>query len=255
MYRLLTSSYDWVIRHTIPFGVQIQGVKMYGAPLRIYIKGSHEPETTHLAKRVLKKGDVAADIGVHFGYYTLLFAHLVGPSGKVFSFEPGPGNVINIKKGVRAGAFTNVTLTNALVSDIEGTHEFFMSGGGSGRDSIYAEAAQFAPKVDVRSVMLDAFFKEATKVDFIKIDVEGAEQLVLKGAMSILRRLKPKLVIEISPKNFKAAGYGIEALTVPLREIGYSISSINADGSTVVASDSEIWHSATKRGHVNMFCE
>src|ERR1700674_193031 len=93
--------------------VQIQGHTMFldrNDSLQLYATGIYEPIETEIVKREVRSGEVVLDIGAHIGYYTLLFARLVGESGRVFAFEPDPANFAILSSNVAVNAYENVTL-------------------------------------------------------------------------------------------------------------------------------------------------
>src|SRR2546422_5286600 len=88
--------------------------------LNLSVDGIYEPLVTELIQNEVKTGDVVLDIGAHIGYYTLMFAELVGPHGKVFAFEPVPSNFALLQKNVQFNGYHSVALIQKAVSDKEG---------------------------------------------------------------------------------------------------------------------------------------
>jgi len=161
------------------------------------------------------EGNVVADIGAHIGYHSMQFAQLVGKSGIVYSFEP---NIFNQERmtlilSKNPDLAERIKLYNVAVSDAGGETEFsFASEVDSGKSSgsfIHNAHTPFQRReyaglgfeaVNVRTVNLDQFFSALDKnviPNLLKIDVEGSEHLVLKGAINILRNFRPILLIEI----------------------------------------------------------
>jgi len=99
----------------IPEFIHVMGHKMYLAQNRYVSKqlvrhGIHEKNETNLVKSKIKEGEIVVDIGANIGYYTLIFAKLVGTSGKVFAFEPEPHNFHLLQKNLKANSYQNVTI-------------------------------------------------------------------------------------------------------------------------------------------------
>ena len=86
-----------------------------GDSLGLSLFGSFEPEQTALVETLVKPGDTVVDLGAHIGYYTLLFAKLVGPSGHVVAFEPSPASCAILRRNVASNGLANVTIVNAAV--------------------------------------------------------------------------------------------------------------------------------------------
>jgi FkbM family methyltransferase len=160
-----------------------------GKILRI-IGGTYEPEQTRLFQDQVTAGATVLDVGAHVGYYTLLASVLVGPKGRVCAFEPNPENHEFLSRHVLLNGLTNVMVENAAVSNSNGTASFdFGTGSGTGRLAEHGV-------LDVRTVRLDEFCRER-KVEpgFLKIDVEGAELEVLRGADEIIRSHHPVIFL------------------------------------------------------------
>jgi FkbM family methyltransferase len=173
-----------------------------GGGASIYI-GSSEPEQTGVVTRTLKEGQVLFDIGANVGYYTLLASRAVGDRGRVVAFEPFIRNVAFLARHVAMNHLSNVILMPYALSCVAGLTEFkpgrnnalgCLAGVGSERDA--ADRDQRSPSVAVPSTTLDDFVAHHGLVpDAVKIDVEGAELLVLQGARQTLRRRGPKIFL------------------------------------------------------------
>jgi len=158
-------------------------------------------------------GKVIYDIGTHIGFHALVFADRVGPAGRVYSFEPHPLHRERIEQNLSGNAelASRVTLLPVAVSDGAGTLTFHCAStvetgesSGSfieGASTTYPRSAygeNYRP-VDVASVRIDDVVAErrCAPPDLLKIDVEGAEGLVVVGALTTIRTYKPLLLIEV----------------------------------------------------------
>lgn len=146
--------------------------------------GTYERDKVHLLSRFVKPGMVAYDIGANAGYYTLLLSRLVGPSGKVYSFEPLPANLVNLTHHVLENRLTNCHVVQGAASDRNGLAPFQIAASSSMGSIGGADSA-----LQVSTFTLDSLVESASlpPPDFVKMDVEGAEGLVLAGALDILR--------------------------------------------------------------------
>ena len=109
--------------------VEINGQKMYldsSDSLRLSINNTYEEFETEIVKKIIKSGDIVLDIGANIGYYTLIFAKLVGNSGKVFSFEPEPTNYELLQKNIMINEYTNVDFFRKAVSNSNQTTKLFL---------------------------------------------------------------------------------------------------------------------------------
>ncbi len=163
----------------------------------------------------LRPGDTVLDVGAHTGYYTLLASALVGGDGRVWAFEPEPRNARYLRGNVDANGRANVRVTEAAVSDESGTARFG-AGTGTGTGRLTRDG-----DLEVRTLTLDGFCRRHELVPAaVKIDVEGAEQRVLRGATHTLRTARPVVFLSThGPKVRKAcldllesAGYRVEPI-------------------------------------------
>ncbi len=159
--------------------------------------GSYEYEKRIVFEKTVRDGSIVFDIGAHVGFYTLLASVLVGPSGKVFAFEPVPRNLLYLREHLRLNRITNVKVVETAVSDSTGTM-FFDEGPSSLVGRISLEG-----RLKVRTVSLDELVSqgEVPIPHYIKIDVEGAEILVLSGAKSIFTTAHPALFLATHGRN------------------------------------------------------
>jgi len=212
----------------------IEGHKMFldqHDTLKLSTNGIFEPFETNLVKKAVRKGSVVLDIGANIGYYTLIFAKLVGEQGKVFAFEPEPFNFKLLKKNVEINNYQNVILQNSAVSNNNGKTKLYLSQEQSGTHRIFPSHICSNNYVEVEMVRLDDYFKKnvlAEKISFIKIDVEGAELGVLKGMKSLLElNKKLEILIEFIPPYIKEFGANpIDVLSL-LENYNFKIHLIN----------------------------
>jgi FkbM family methyltransferase len=154
----------------------------------------------------LHAGDVVLDIGANVGAYAVLFAGWVGPRGRVFAFEPAAetrrvlGELIGLN-----GVGDRVTVVDAAVSGAEGTAPF-AAHGSDGSNRLVSHA--LAGSVQVTTTTIDAFCeRQNLSPSLIKIDVEGAELDVLKGARRTIARLpRMRLYVEMHPRIWNEIG-------------------------------------------------
>lgn len=192
---------------------------------RAFVYGSWEPEVTRAIEENTRLGMTALDIGAQSGFYTLLLSKLVGSKGKVIAFEPLPANYRLLDENVGLNRLQNVIVVHQAVADHTGeisfqfpTHEASLIAG-----PVLESDKQGTFSVDC--VSLDDFASgRQVNVDLIKMDVEGAEDSVLEGALRSLEQFHPVLIIELHhdggqprrhpvPIRLQALGYTIEWLS------------------------------------------
>jgi len=170
----------------------VNGVKIYVNIADRYLGrfmlqyGEYEKGTTKVFMKTVKKGMTFVDVGACIGYYTLIAAKLVGADGKVFAFEPEPLNFEWLVRSISINGFKNILPIRKAVSDKNGLIELYLDKDNIGGHSIVRNRGE---SILVEAVALDNFFKDQTP-DVVKIDIEGAEILALRGMEQIIKRSK-----------------------------------------------------------------
>ncbi len=211
--------------------VEVDGHKMYLDSLdtmRLSFYGLHEPFETEILKKEIKEGDVVLDIGANIGYYTLIFAKLVGDNGKVYAFEPDPESFQLLSKNVEINGYKNVILIKKAVSDKNGKTKLFISKHNKGDNRIY-DPKDDSESIEVDVIRLDDYFKkDYSKLDFIKLDVQGAEFNVLLGSLGILQKMRTlKIATELYPDALRAFGFEPSEYLDFLAKNNYKLYNIN----------------------------
>jgi FkbM family methyltransferase len=153
--------------------------------------GSYEYDKRILFETMVSEGFTVFDVGAHVGFYTLLASTAVGAEGQVVAFEPVPRNLSYLRRHLQLNHIENVTVVEAAVSDTPGIAQF-----DQGQDSHVGHISSQGA-LQVRAVTLDALIAtgEVPRPDCIKVDVEGAELAVLRGAEGTLWRTHPILFV------------------------------------------------------------
>lgn len=165
--------------------------------------GFFEVDLTSLFLDTLKPGMVVYDVGAHFGYFSLLAAELVGPGGKVFSFEPTDRTYQVLAEN--AARYPQVTSNRLAAFRNTGEISFWDQGlDGSSVNFVVNPAARVDPHhtrrgglVTVAAVRLDEFAAQHGDPDFLKIDAEGAEGPILEGLIQTIERSHPAISLEV----------------------------------------------------------
>lgn len=207
--------------------ISIPGHKIYVNPkddsLGLLINPIFEEKETKIFNEHIKEGDIVVDIGANIGYHTLTFAKLVGKTGKVYAFEPDPINFNYLKKNIEFNGYKNVIPIQKAVSDITGKGKLYLYKR-AGVEKIWdLKEKGNRPTIEIDMIKLDDFIK---KIDFVKIDVEGAEGMVLRGMPNLLRQ-NIKMVIEIA-NDFQNI-IGIDSKKI-LEDNKFSLRYINSQG-------------------------
>lgn len=203
----------------------------------VYLTGAYEPPTARVIAELLGPGDVAIDVGANSGFFTLLASHRVGATGRVLSFEPVPSMRKRLQDNVALNRMNNVSVHSEALSNVEGILPLFEGPEGHKGISSLRPIDHSAVTIEVRTVPLDTFSDQLPAVKLVKIDVEGAEQLVLEGTASILARSHPSIVIEVTDEYLRPFGHGAIQLARHLIEMGYRMYAIRAEGLVPMRAD------------------
>ena len=171
------------------------------------------------------------DIGANIGYFTMLAASLVGPRGHVLAVEPNPRNMRLLEASRRANRYDHVTLAQAAAGRETGILILNTSYSNGTTSAPPDDLAQLLSAESVPCLRLDSLVDVNTTVDFIKVDVEGAEYNALLGAEGTIRRCRPFIVSEFSPAMMPGISHvsGEDYLNW-LISLGYDLSVVEPDG-------------------------
>lgn len=190
--------------------------------------GLYEPEKFAAIATVLREGSTFLDIGGNKGDFALFAASVVGPSGHVVCFEPHPDNAAWIRKSLALNRFEHLSVEEMALSDTAGEAELHI-GGKSGQHS-FEPRKRDRGAVKVRATRLDDYVKsrDIERIDAIKIDVEGAEDQVIAGAMEMLEQSRPVIFLDVH--DIGAAR--LTDLAGKLHALGYRFRELESDAVT-----------------------
>jgi FkbM family methyltransferase len=179
---------------------------------------------------VVQRGDVVVEAGANQGYYTALFSHLVGRSGRVHAFEPVPATFRVLAANVaRRRRFDNVVLNRCALSDADGEVIMHVPASDPAQASLARHrAGSWDAEQEIythvcATATIDSYLRArgAPIPDFVKCDAEGAEMRILQGAAETLRRRPPLLHLEINPTWSRDMGWEPADLPGYLEPFGY----------------------------------
>jgi len=182
-----------------------------------YYLGNFKNVQMNIVKDLLHNGDIFYDIGANVGIYTLLSSEKVGNPGIVVAFEPLPANVRILNKHIQMNKCTNVRVIECALSNVSGNCLFFEHPDNT-MGSISKNGNLEVPTLTLDSVVADGI---APPPDLIKMDVEGAESIVLRGGLDVLRNYCPTLLISLHSDQQRK-----ECIDL-LQGLGYSVQPID----------------------------
>lgn len=208
----------------------------------IYKKEAPDAFELKLVKKLVHSGDVCIDVGANIGLYTLTMSCSTGETGKVFAFEPSFKTFEILSNNVALNSLRNIVLCRQGISDKVGKSEFFVtiqSGlaglGNTGRGTV-------VKKEFIETTTIDEYAKQnnISKIDFLKIDVEGFEGRVLQGAENLLKSQNDLIImVELDVKNFAAFGFSVTETISFLNNLGYRGWVIDRSGMSLAPIDNK----------------
>lgn len=176
--------------------------------LFLSIDGEYQVFEKEIMEKEIESGDTVLDIGANIGYFTMIFADLVGACGKVFAFEPDPDNFALLKRNIEENGYKNVELIQKAALNRTGMHKLYLCEDNRADHRVY-DSHDGRSWIEIHAVELDDYFKNYDgKIDFIKIDVQGAEGSVIEGMLDLLDMNKDiKIVTEFWPFGLKRSGF------------------------------------------------
>lgn len=196
--------------------------------------GEYDPAFTSLMKQCLRPGMRVVDIGANFGFYTVVASQRVGSAGEVYSFEPDPENHRLLVHNIALNGCENVRPFPIAIGEKAGLMQLYRDPTNLGNHSLCSEntGCDGSESVPITVRPLDSILPDLglpAGVDFIKIDVQGAEGAVIKGASRILSTSRPRILMEFWPKGLENFGAGPLDLLLSLRDLQFEISVVDSE--------------------------
>ena len=227
--------------------------------LNLSVFGQFEPLETETIRARVKPGHVVVDIGANIGYYTLIMAQKAGAAGRVFAFEPDPANCAILRQNVEENGYKNVTVVQAAVADRTGKARLYLSASDQVDHRLYG-SGKSRESVEVDCYRLDDYFGDTnTHVDFIKMDIQGAEGAAAAGMRGLLARSENAVVItEFWPFGLKSFGTDPGEYLAALQKLGFTLSELNeTEGRLLPADPADLLKRFVyeKENFTNLLCE
>ena len=226
-------------------GGNVQGIVKYQKDMKMYVdtrffiewvvffKGFYEPFTTKCILNNIKKGDTCIDVGANIGVHSLTMANKVGPEGKIYSFEPHPDFMKRLLRNVALNSFNWVTTKQIALGSKKGKAVLYSQTDINNKSaSLLAYGKkENVDKFDVEVKPLDSFGLK--RCNLIKIDTDGFDYEVLRGAVNTIKKFKPTIIFEHDSKLWGERGGDLGKARKILKD--YKLSSIG-DGNILAKS-------------------
>jgi len=211
----------------------------------IYWNGRYSESQLNLLGRILRTDMTFVDVGANEGEQTLFAAKRL-TAGSVIAFEPNPAVFAMLAENVALNGFRNTKLEQLGLSDQPGELTLFTTDSRDADGSLNLGLSTLHERrgvsTSVASVPIDTLDRYAARanlkrLDVLKIDVEGSELAVLRGATRTLTELRPRIIIEVNETTSRAGGYAATEILDLITRRGYVVHNILPDGRTLKLSD------------------
>jgi FkbM family methyltransferase len=183
-------------------------------------KNKQDAFEIELLKKHIKKGDTVLDIGANIGFYATILSNIVGEKGKIHCFEPDATNFSHLQKTV--SSYKNIIINNKAVGPKTEKIKIYTSKELNVDHRTY-KPEEYDEEIEIDAVNIDDYLK-STKVDFIKMDIQGFEMEAMKGMKETLKNNPDiKMISEFWPYGLKKAGSSLRDYFVLLKELNFKI--------------------------------
>ena len=222
----------YALRPTAPFVMRTRDYSLMAYPVRqnlthaVIRRGYWEQACTEAFRSLLRPGALVVDAGANFGHYAMTAASVVGPEGLVYAFEPHPSTFALLEQNCALQGKGNLVAVPAGLAAENGAMDIFTDSENHGGHSFFDWNLRGQARTShrVATYALDSFLGEhapGRRLDAMKIDVQGFEMEVLRGAARTIASDRPSVLCEVTPGALRAAGSGPEEIVAFFAEFGY----------------------------------
>jgi FkbM family methyltransferase len=248
--------------NALPIGersVRISAGRLYADSLDRYVAalawkcGWLERNERDLIALHVRPGMVVVDVGANIGFHTLNLAASVAPSGRVYAIEPDPRSFRLLSRAV-ASAPASVRLRQAAAMNHANPVTLYVSAVNRGDHRVVPTPDERRQQI-VPAVILDELLAGEHRVDFVKIDVQGAEVRVLDGLRQTLARNRDAIGVlcELCPALVRRSGADAEEFFRPLRDVGLVPHYVRRKGLIEPVDERAVWGAAEASGYLNVY--
>ena len=191
---------DVTIRNGVATGLKFNS-KYYNIKTSL---GTYELPVQQALTNYLKPGDIFYDIGANVGFFSIIAAKLVGSRGRVYAFEPSPQNAADLRHNIKINGFSNIDVIEKAVSSNSGKGKLLLADycGAYSLSRTNFSTTVARDEITVELISIDDAFtsQKLLPPDVVKIDVEGAEEEVLRGMVQTIKQFQPIVIYEIDDK-------------------------------------------------------
>lgn len=212
-------------------------------PMCRFLSSQYEPDVWNWLKQRTVPGSIILDVGAQFGLYSMLATRHIGAEGRIFAFEPSPDTAAVLGRHLKNNGMTDrVEIVQAAVGPEEGEVTFYMAGTHPSNTlaPTTVDPVKLTP-VKVKAITVDGFCRQRQlKPTILKIDVEGWELQVLRGATEVVQDPALTICVEMHPYAWESAGYTAAEFTSFVEANGFEIVPLTGQASPLTEYG-EVW--------------
>jgi FkbM family methyltransferase len=259
-YQYLGNSQGLTRLHTGDrFIVDTQSIDI-SIPIPIIESGTWEPWIEAPMRQAVREGNTVLDCGANMGYYSVILARAVGSTGLLYAFEPNPRMFGILRKNLAINGLNNTRIHNVALNNEDPAaaqmwvDPEFAGGGYLSKDMSTDMTQRGFQKIDIRTTRLDDILPTDTRVDLMKVDVEGFEPDLLFGARRTIERSPDlTLIVELSPGGWEGQGHDPGSVFAYLEELGFSFKLATQDAQLKPMAPTELIEAASTLGYTTCF--
>lgn len=237
-------------------------VQIYGFDLRVdphdslsLARGWYEPDETRWYRANVRPGDFVVEAGANIGVFTLLLSQLVGPDGRVRSYEPDPQLRAILERNITENGGDNIAVRPVAVAEQPGEMTFFRASRNQGDNRLFSHNGKDGARFPVTVVALDDELADQPRVDLLKLDIQGAEPQALRGLRSTLADRPPRrMLMEFWPHGIAGMGDDPRTMIEELQGYGYTITTLESGAPFDVEAALQVM-TPENRGWANLVLE
>ncbi len=234
---------------TLPDAIQMRLDSRISAERSLLFLGDYQPALTALLRDHTPPGAYCMDIGANLGFYGLKFARWAGTDGRVAAFEANPIMADRVQAHIALNQFQHVDVVQCAVHDSAGELEFFVSAS-PGKSSLHHQhVSDVAQTVKVQTITIDAYIAQQgwSRLDVMKLDIEGNDCRALLGAKQSLTQFRPFVAFEYW---FSTPQVIVDELASLLSALDYTVEYLTFDGARQPCD----WQPVDRLHHVDVLC-
>lgn len=192
----------------------------------VFVNGYHRDGTVRLSRKLIREGDTVVDVGANIGLWVMGAAKRAGESGKVHAIEPIPDNYSRLVSNLELNGLGSVETAKIAIADRSGRSTMFRPDYDNSGHPTLARREGVEHPIEVEALTLDEYCSRSgiEKLDFLKVDVEGAELLVFRGAKETLSTERaPAILFEVNEETAARLDSSTADVKALLRDLGYDL--------------------------------